>query len=587
MQSLWGGSGGNSNSAGSSFFDSFNASDFMEKARVAATKAADAAKEAAEAAAEAANKVAESAQEEYRRTFDDVGCEIHRVRPEVLIVEFPSEEKIQRISAVLNSSYAERMLVFNMSEKKYNTTLFQGEVVDVEFRGLPAPPLEMLMELCLSAQNWLASDPEHVLIVHCFQGFSRSIAFSSCFLAFRGFYAHPLDALPDVCGKVGLQDNNSVVLLSQRRYLNYFHQCLQGGVTPRPGKRRLLRATLFGVPAYEPVGGIFRPVLEIWSQGQLVYSSTPAPSGSDAGKKPEATLLPQAYNSDDPCAAFQLPAEVVLSGDILVRVRHVHSNGARDTAFRLAFNTGLIPETLHLTKQELDGASEDDRFPKDFFIDLVFEVGSEDSGLEVPPVYEKARQLSQKLRLEEDERQKEAAKSAKPKVSRKAGAQKEKQVELEDFLKELDDLGTPEDNPVQKEAPSSAPGKSSDGSASVAGEAKAVGKAAAAKATPATTAAPRVLSAPKTSAAKAPAQKESSSKEIDDLFGEFDVALASASRPKAAPKATTTSSAAKATSSAPPAAKAAQVKPASATKKAAATDNIFGEVDDFLKELEG
>jgi len=580
MQSLWGGSstGGTQSlwggsSIGGSFFDNFSAADLLEQAKAAASKAADVAKEAAEAAADAANKVAETAQDEYRRTFNDVGCEIHRVRAEILVIEFPSEEKIGRLTNVLNAEYGERMLIFNMSERQYNTALFKGEVVDVAFRGLPAPPLEMLMELCLSAHAWLTSDPEHVLVVHCFQGFSRSVAFLSCFLSFRGFYSHPADALPDICSKVGMEDDSTMVLPSQRRYLNYFHQCQQGGVAPTMGKRRLLRTTLNGVPMFDPLGGAFRPVLEVWSQGQLVYTSFAATSDDPSRGQEVGGFLPPAYSSDDPCISFQLPLDATFTGDVLVRVRHVRANGARDTALRLAFNMGLAPDSLQLAKSDLDGASTDPRFDEEFFMDLIFQPSAEvkSEGEEVPQVYAKARDLSQRLRQEEEERRKlDATVTSKPTQRR------DEEDDLEDTLRRLDDIAasqrggssassstraaaSPEllGDPVGlmaalKEASADsadapcAPVASSNG-----GEAP----PALAPSAPVATTGPTSVQAEK----KATTAKDSS-KEIDDLFGEFDAALASTGRPKGK---------------------------ANSTAKKPASDKLFGEVDDLFKEFEG
>ncbi|CAK0908395.1 unnamed protein product, partial [Prorocentrum cordatum] len=160
------------------------ATDIMEKAKAAAQDVAD-----------AASKAAETAKAEYQRTFVDLDCQIYSVRPELRVTEFPSDDKIDRLSTRLNKDFAHRMLILNMSEKKYAVGKFSGEVIDVAFRGLPAPPMDLFMELCLSAHNWLASDPGNILVVHCFEGFSRSIVFMSCFLAFRGLSHHPVDAL--------------------------------------------------------------------------------------------------------------------------------------------------------------------------------------------------------------------------------------------------------------------------------------------------------------------------------------------------------------------------------------------------------
>ncbi|RHY37483.1 hypothetical protein DYB25_012331 [Aphanomyces astaci] len=63
----------------------------------------------------------------------------------------------------------------------------------------------------------------------------------------------------------------------------------------------------------------------------------------------------------------------MLQGDILIRCRHLTDAGGRVSMFRAAFHTGYIPlGILRLTKGQLDGACQDNRFASDFFVDLIF-----------------------------------------------------------------------------------------------------------------------------------------------------------------------------------------------------------------------
>mmetsp|Transcript_61956 Transcript_61956/g.107931 ORF Transcript_61956/g.107931 Transcript_61956/m.107931 type:complete len:723 (+) Transcript_61956:65-2233(+) len=380
------------------------ASDFLEKARTAATTAADAVSKAAEQAQAEASRVQALAEAELRRNFLEGDCQVFEVRPELIVIEFPSEDKITDLSARLNRDHAQRMLIYNMSERKYDASCFNGEVVDVAFRGLPAPPLMLLMELCLSAHHWLASDAQNVLVVHCFMGFSRSAVFLSCFLAFRGLHAHPVDALHEVCKSLRIDDAHTV-LPSQRRYLTYFQQCNQG-MTPSLSRLRFLRASLNGIPRLESEGPVAMfPYIEVWNQGELVYSSfTGRPQAEGEGDRPTAV------GADEPSVQFQLPSSVIITGDVLVRLRHVRQDGSRETACRLAFNTAFVPEGLQLAKHELDGAADDARFPEESFLDLAFEPVADEGGSDssaAPPVFQKAFEVSKRLRQEEEKRREE------------------------------------------------------------------------------------------------------------------------------------------------------------------------------------
>lgn len=64
----------------------------------------------------------------------------------------------------------------------------------------------------------------------------------------------------------------------------------------------------------------------------------------------------------------------VIQGDILIRCRHLTFGKKRISMFRAGFHTGYAPpNVLRLTKSQLDGACNDERYSDDFFLDLIFE----------------------------------------------------------------------------------------------------------------------------------------------------------------------------------------------------------------------
>ena len=70
--------------------------------------------------------------------------------------------------------------------------------------------------------------------------------------------------------------------------------------------------------------------------------------------------------------SFQL--NQVVQGDILLRCRHLTARKQRVSMFRAAFHTGYAPpNVMRLTKSQLDGGCTDDRYPDDFYIDVIFE----------------------------------------------------------------------------------------------------------------------------------------------------------------------------------------------------------------------
>lgn len=365
-------------------------------------KVAEKARTVAKDAAQAASKVSETVQAEYHRTFVELDCKIVRISDELMIMEFPEQDTVNRLSTRLNTDFPNRLLIYNLSEVKYDTSVFLGEVVDVDFAGLPMPPFHKLVELCLAAHQWLVADTNNVLVVHCHKGYARSASFMSCLMAFRGIVTTPMDALVDVCKKLEI-DEGSEVLPNQRQYLNYFHQWQQG-CTPTAVRKKLLEVKLNGVPCFEPNETVaFRPQIEVWSNGEGCYCS----ASQGAAALPELLAI-------DSSASLPLGPDALMFADTFVKLHHVRSNGRNELAFTALFHTAFVDDTLCFAKTQLNVACTDKRVPDEFTAEFIFESGRDsDSTSSLPVVFDKAREVSKRFR-DEQERKRAAADKEKP-----------------------------------------------------------------------------------------------------------------------------------------------------------------------------
>jgi hypothetical protein len=108
------------------------------------------------------------------------------------------------------------------------------------------------------------------------------------------------------------------------------------------------------------------PYLQVFKSGKLVHTSA-------------ATLHVQQSEEELPFVQVvdgTVPFNIgeIVEGDILIRCRHLTFHKKRISMFRAAFHTGYVPPNiLRLTKVQLDGACNDDRYPDNFFLDLIFE----------------------------------------------------------------------------------------------------------------------------------------------------------------------------------------------------------------------
>ncbi|CBZ53471.1 conserved hypothetical protein [Neospora caninum Liverpool] len=432
-------------------------------------------------AAAAAHSLLESIEQSSQQLFRPPG--MYKVSRNIWIIDYPDPGAPNTgfLVAYLERHHANKYLILNMSERQYQhvscpaskparpsaspeerdaleppaAPLFpSGAVLDVAYRGLPYPPLSLTLSLLLSVHRWIESDVENVLLVHCLEGFSRSITFVAAYLHWTG--AAPtlqvaVRSLEDVCG---VDATHPLVLLpSQKRFLRFFqHVCVRQTIAPSLETKKLRRIILNGVPAFleanvpgaspvhgeserEPVAGqevaLFRPVIEVWYQGKLVFSSLDAyATANDLGaKQPFAAAeavsdlassadercvpadvtdrLP-VYTESDGSIRFEIPG-LPLSGDVLLKLLHVsvqrgcsgdaflaereaagsqesrgskeqtesklHAVGRKICTARIAFHTSMTREggCLEFRKAGMDGAVVLPAFPDDCFMSVFFE----------------------------------------------------------------------------------------------------------------------------------------------------------------------------------------------------------------------
>ncbi len=290
----------------------------------------------------------------------------------------------------------------------------------------------MLVNICTTIESWLAADSENVALVHCLNGMGRTATILASYLAWIGATSSPQDGLQWVADCKGIPVDK-ITVPSQRRYLQYFSAILDG---QRPADQALVlrRVNMNSVPnffevpkldASQTTDGtgqqpkpICRPYLQLFKNGTLLFSSAPtvesprpnnnnnnndlkqkekatasAGSSSMQDHPPQDAIHPKWIYEGDSSISFCM--DFPLYGDILLRGRHVQSNGKRVSMFRIAFHTGYISSgVLRVTKVELDGANVDNRFASDFFLDLVFDVVESRGGPESAVAAAATRQSS-------------------------------------------------------------------------------------------------------------------------------------------------------------------------------------------------
>ena len=72
---------------------------------------------------------------------------------------------VKQLSTFLHKHYPDRFMLWNLSEKTYDYTALDNQVIEFRFPGYPAAPLNQVFALCNSIHAWLTADDNNVAVV--------------------------------------------------------------------------------------------------------------------------------------------------------------------------------------------------------------------------------------------------------------------------------------------------------------------------------------------------------------------------------------------------------------------------------------
>ncbi|KAE8597116.1 hypothetical protein XENTR_v10016359 [Xenopus tropicalis] len=285
----------------------------------------------------------------------------------IISVSFPrssSEEayihNLQDVTCMLKSKHGDSYLVLNLSEKRYELSKLNTEVMDVGWPDFHAPPLDKMCTICKAMESWLNSDPLHVVVIHCRGERGRIGVVISSYMHFTNISASADQALDRFAMKKFIDDKVSVLLQpSQKRYVNFLNELLSGLEKMNVMPLFLHSVILHGIPNFDSADRC-QFFLKIYIAMQPVYTSGIYLVGPENQGK----------------IYIEIEPAQLIKGDIMLKC--YHPSVTRDLVFRLQFHTGAIhSHRVIFCKEDLDHANIDDRFPEYGRIELVFSGGPE------------------------------------------------------------------------------------------------------------------------------------------------------------------------------------------------------------------
>lgn len=324
------------------------------------------------------------------------------VLPRIALIPFPSQELSEVISSYFNTQVSTKFMVWNLSEYIHPTPIFTGQCIDFIFVGYPNPPLSVFFAIFNSVQKWLESDPNNFALLHCQATKGRSYMVLACYLAWIQDVNSVVEGFNKICRITG---KNVELLPSQTRYMQYMQEIIHGNV-PKMRRIKIQKVILDGIPEIEQEGSAVRPYLQIFKGTEMVFTTI------------SKDLPPVSYFPSDISICFDVNLEI--EGDVLIRCRHLGKDNKPLTIFRMMFNTAFTADlVVRFTKNDLDGAFNDQRFSDEFTTDVFLAENIETDDCELKNVIIKYA----------PEEVKEEAKEEPKKPEKKAGGESDEELD--------------------------------------------------------------------------------------------------------------------------------------------------------------
>jgi phosphatidylinositol-3,4,5-trisphosphate 3-phosphatase/dual-specificity protein phosphatase PTEN len=261
--------------------------------------------------------------------------------------------------AFLDERHGDKYVVYNLCselERQYDFALFDGRVQRYPFADHNPPHFDLIRQFCLHADEWMGSDPQRTIAVHCKAGKGRTGCMICALLLHTGAHPDPESAMRSY-GELRTLNGKGVTIPSQKRYIRYYHEWLQRGVdralpiTPRPVT--LVRVAFAGLP---PKLFSHELVVEIgvMGDGAEVDVSSKFPIGGDGLDEGNRTITWTLEGGIDPVVGeFRIAA--FFRGKL---------------KFFVWFCSEFVTDEEHCGKEGVDKAHKSKAFTEDFRVSL-------------------------------------------------------------------------------------------------------------------------------------------------------------------------------------------------------------------------
>ena len=273
------------------------------------------------------------------------GLDCSFITPTLLAMGKLQENMVDELMHVLQGSPA---VLWNLSGKPFSQSIRQklnAQVLDASWvtpgQFTQAPSLECIFSHCYSIKSWLDLKNDHVAIIHCGNGRSRSGILIACLLKYIGAFDHATHAFDFFCGARMQIDSKPSLAPSYRILFENIDKAVDQGGYPNPQPMHFKCLAISGLPVDEI------PCVEVWDMhGQVFVSHIQWKHTNKC-----------TWSADYGDGFFRVSQDIY--GDFSVMVRfggnHALTRDKTTLIFKYQNSTAFLPpEVVELKRQNVD-----------------------------------------------------------------------------------------------------------------------------------------------------------------------------------------------------------------------------------------
>ena len=309
-----------------------------------------------------------------RFCYDGFDLDLTYITTRIIAMGFPStslegiyRNKLEDVKEFFIQRHPYHYKVYNLcAERTYPEGTFYNQAY-YPFKDHEAPPLNLLMPLCIDVKKFLDKDVENVVAIHCKAGKGRTGTVITCLLLYLNYFDNIDDCL-QYYGLMRTEDSKGVTIPSQIRYVYYFEKIVKNDIAYpiQFVTKAIKKLKMISVPNFH----VYNPSFDI-DNNHRCYKYNDYKKSRD-------------FNEKENCIDFNLGLiGYNVTGDVKITFFRNPIIGSREKTFSFWFNTNFVTnddKPLVLQKYEIDKACKDLKqkiFKDDFKIEVYFFTKSE------------------------------------------------------------------------------------------------------------------------------------------------------------------------------------------------------------------